>query len=119
MQFLFASDRGSPRLADRYDVLSPAVLTFLGQLADRAAEAGKPLALCGEMAGRPLEAMALVGLGFRILSMAPPSIGPVKAMLRKLRVEPLAALVRALSQSSEHSVRETLRTYARDQEVPI
>lgn len=119
MQFLFASDRGSPRMADRYDVLSPPVLTFLGQLADAAAAAGKPLALCGEMAGRPIEAMALLGLGFRVLSMAPPSVGPVKAMLRKLKIEPLAALVRALSRSSEHSVRETLRTYARDQEVPI
>ncbi|MCC6471224.1 MAG: phosphoenolpyruvate--protein phosphotransferase [Alphaproteobacteria bacterium] len=119
MQFLFAADRGSPRLADRYDVLSPPVLSLLGSLVKQAEAAGKPLALCGEMASRPIEAMALIGLGFRILSMAPSSVGPVKAMVRKLDTRPLADLVRDLCRRSEHSVRETLRTFARDHEVPI
>lgn len=119
IQFLFAADRGSPRMADRYDALSPPFLAFLAQLAKQANAAGKPLALCGEMAGRPLEAMALVGLGFRILSMAPSAVGPVKAMLLKLDVGRLGDLVRALSMSREHSVRETLRTFARDHQVPL
>src|SRR3546814_3693642 len=60
VQFLFAADRGNPRLARRYDVLSPAVLTFIHQIARQAAEHGVPLTACGEMAGHPLEAMALV-----------------------------------------------------------
>jgi phosphotransferase system enzyme I (PtsP) len=119
MQFLFAADRGSPRMAERYDVLSPPVLSFLHRLVQEAAAAGKPLALCGEMAGRPLEAMALIGLGFRMLSMAPSAVGPVKAMVRKLRVGPLADFVHGLCRRSEHSVRETIRTFARDHEVPV
>lgn len=119
MQFLFAADRGSPRMADRYDVLSPPVLSVLKRLVDEAEAAGKPLALCGEMAGRPLEAMALIGLGFRALSMAPNAVGPVKAMLRTLRVRPLADFVRDLCRRSDHSVRETLRTFARDHDIPV
>ncbi len=119
MQFLFAADRGSPRMADRYDVLSPPVLAFLRGVVQEAAATGKPLALCGEMAGRPLEAMVLIGLGFRILSMAPSAVGPVKAMLRKLRVAPLADFVHGLCRRSEHSVRESVRTFARDHEVPV
>ena len=78
-QFLFASDRGSPRLADRYDTLSPAMLGML-RAADpaNARPAGVPISLCGEMAGHPLDAMALLAIGFRTLSMAAPSIGPVQ-----------------------------------------
>ncbi len=119
IQFLFAADRGSPRMAERYDVLSPPVLTFLGQLAESAAGAGKPLALCGEMAGNPLEAMALIGLGFRILSMAPPSVGPVKAMVRSLDTGRLGEFVRGLRQLPSHSVREAMRTFARDYNVLV
>ena len=49
-----------------------------------------PLTLCGEMAGKPLEAMALIGLGFRSISMAPASVGPVKAMILSLDAGDLA-----------------------------
>jgi phosphotransferase system enzyme I (PtsP) len=63
--------------------------------------------------------MVLVGLGFRVLSMAPSAVGPVKAMVRKLRVGPLADFVHGLCRGSEHSVRETIRTFARDHEVPV
>ena len=62
-QFLFACDRGNPALIDRYDVLSPAALSFLHELVQRCRAAGVRLAVCGEMASRPLEAMALIGLG--------------------------------------------------------
>jgi phosphotransferase system enzyme I (PtsP) len=119
IQFLFAADRGNPRMAERYDALSPPVLAFLGQLAEQAAQAGKPLALCGEMAGQPLEAMALIGLGFRTLSMAPPAVGPVKAMVRGLDVGRLGEFVRGLSRLPAHSVREAMRTFARDHGVPV
>jgi len=60
-QFLFAIDRGNPRISERYDVLSPAMLNFLRRLAKETAKGGVQLSVCGEMAGRPLEAMALLG----------------------------------------------------------
>ena len=69
MQFLFACDRGNPELIDRYDVLSPPVLCFLRELVERCRRAGVSLSICGEMASRPLEAMVLLGLGVRKLSV--------------------------------------------------
>ena len=62
-QFLFAADRSDPRLAQRYDWLSPAILRFLKRVIDAARAADVTVRICGEMAGRPLEAMALIGLG--------------------------------------------------------
>jgi phosphotransferase system enzyme I (PtsP) len=90
-QFLFACDRGNPALSDRYDALAPAALGFLRDLARRCREAGVRLSVCGEMASRPLEAMALVGLGVRQLSVSPSEVGPVKAMVRSLEAAPWAA----------------------------
>ncbi|MBT3553571.1 MAG: phosphoenolpyruvate--protein phosphotransferase [Rhodospirillaceae bacterium] len=118
-QFLFASDRGNPLLADRYDPLSPPALTLLGDLVRQCDDAGIPISLCGEIAGRPLDAMALVGLGFRNLSMAPSSIGPVKAMVRSLSVSDLKRYLDTLLQSHEHSLREKLREFAVDHGVII
>ena len=83
-QFLFACDRGNPALVDRYDVLSPAALSFLHDMVERCRAAGVRLAVCGEMASRPLEAMALIGLGMHHLSLTPSEVGPVKAMLRSI-----------------------------------
>src|SRR3546814_9215275 len=90
MQYLFAADRGNPKLARRYDPLSPPMLNILKSLVVQCDSAGVPISLCGEMAGRPLEAMALVGLGFRSLSMTPAALGPVKTMVRRLEVRSLA-----------------------------
>ena len=90
MQFLFATDRGNPKLSDRYDTLSPAALTMLKGIAVQCLRTDTPVTVCGEMAGQPLEAMALIGLGFRRLSMASPGIGPVKEMARSLNVANLS-----------------------------
>ncbi len=84
MQYLFAADRGNKRVADRFDALSPAFLRALRRVADIGERGLAPVALCGEIGGRPLEAMALIGLGFRNLSMSAASIGPVKAMVLSL-----------------------------------
>ena len=70
-QFLFAADRAHPRLAERYDWLSPAILRFLRRVLDQASGADVPVRICGEMGGRPLEAMALIGLGIERLSITP------------------------------------------------
>ena len=113
-QFLFASDRGNPRVSDRYDVLSPGLLSLLRSLVVSAGEAGVPLSLCGEMAGQPIEAMTLIGLGFRRISMPPPRIGAVKAMLRSLDAAALALYIDTLLDLPDHSVRRRLKAYARD-----
>jgi phosphotransferase system enzyme I (PtsP) len=116
---MFASDRGNPRLADRYDVLSPPVLAFLSSVIAQASRAGVPVSLCGEMAGHPLEAMALVGLGMRTISMPPSAIGPVKTMTRSLELAPLQRYLRSLLDVPDHSVREKLRMFANDHSVVI
>ena len=112
MQFFFASDRGNPRLADRYDYLSPSVFSLLKHISKSCDLFETPLTLCGEMAGRPLEAMALVGLGFRSLSMTPAAIGPVKVMIRSLDQSALAAFLASLTDRPDHSVRADLRAFA-------
>ena len=119
MQFFFASDRGNPRLGGRYDLLSPPMLNFLKGIVDASRARGVPVTLCGEMAGRPLEAMALIGLGFRSLSMAPASIGPVKQMLLALNTGKLASSMSDLYDRSEHSLREQLKQLAINERVPV
>jgi len=118
-QFLFASDRGNPRLGERYDVLAPAFLRLLADLARQCDEARVPVGLCGEMAGRPLEAMALIGIGFRSLSMAPRSVGAVRLMLRSLDVAALRSFVSSLLERQRDSLREPLRAFARDHGVAL
>jgi phosphotransferase system, enzyme I, PtsP len=88
-QFLFAADRANPKLAERYDWLSPAILRFLRRIADACNVANMPVTVCGEMGGRCLEAMALLGLGIERLSITPAAVGPVKAMVRSLDLEKL------------------------------
>jgi phosphotransferase system enzyme I (PtsP) len=116
-QFLFASDRGNPRLAHRYDMLAPAMLKILAGIAESAEAAGVSAAVCGEMAGAPLEAMALAALGFRSLSMAPQAIGPVRAMARSLDLGAAASFLRRLLDAPEPSLRGRLQSYARDHGV--
>ncbi|MCB1476388.1 MAG: phosphoenolpyruvate--protein phosphotransferase, partial [Rhodobiaceae bacterium] len=83
-QFLFAVDRGNSRVATRFDTLHPAVLRALRRVVARADVADIPVTLCGELASSPLAAMALLGIGFRSISMSPAAVGPVKAMVRSL-----------------------------------
>lgn len=86
LQFMFAADRGNERVRRRYSALHPAFLRYLRRVTERAADHDVRLSFCGEAAGRPLEALALTGIGFRSLSMRPVSIGPVKAMLRSVKL---------------------------------
>lgn len=118
-QFLFASDRGNPRLAERYDVLSPPMLACLRAIVDACDHADVPITLCGEMAAHPLEAMALLGLGFRRLSMPSTAIPAVKAMVRSVSLGELTRYVERLASLSDHSVRDHLRAFARDHGVAI
>ena len=112
MQYLFAADRGNPRVSDRYDPLSPPVLRALEMVQRACAEYGTPVSVCGEMAGRPLEAFALVALGFERLSMPPVGIGPVKEMVLSTDREAARRGVTALLKSSAGSVRNEIETLA-------
>jgi phosphotransferase system enzyme I (PtsP) len=119
VQFLFACDRGNPRLADRYDVLSPPMLALLREMIGHTEAAATPLSMCGEMAASPIEAMALVALGFRTLSMAPTAIGPVKSMIRSLDVGSLKEYLEDIGRRPDHSLRHKLEDYARDRGIQL
>ncbi|HSK40945.1 MAG TPA: phosphoenolpyruvate--protein phosphotransferase, partial [Arenibaculum sp.] len=118
-QYLFAADRGNPLIANRYDSLAPAMMAVLRHLVEQCDAAGVPVSVCGEMAGRPLEAMTLIGLGFRSLSMSPPAVGAVKTMIRSLELENLRQYLAEQSDSAGHSLREKLRSFAKDHGVMI
>jgi len=121
VQYLTAADRDNRRVANRFDALSAPVLRALAHVADNAARAGKPVTLCGEMGGRPLEAMALVGLGYRAMSMSPASIGPVKAAIMGMHAGELRAFMSELLARTDAaaSLREPLRAYASAKGVPL
>jgi phosphotransferase system enzyme I (PtsP) len=109
-----AVDRGNPKMSNRFDPLSRPFLRALRRIVEKSAEYNKPLTLCGELAGKPLSAMALIGIGFRSLSMAPSSIGPVKAMVRDLEAGKLSkVLLAALAEPiGGQTIRELLTDFA-------
>jgi phosphotransferase system enzyme I (PtsP) len=119
LQYLYAADRNNTRVAGRYDPLSVAALRALGAIAEAANRHDKPLSLCGEMAGRPLEAMALIGLGYRSISMAPVSVGPVKSMVLTLDAAALQRWMAGVLKSGEGSLRAQLKRFAEEQGVEI
>jgi len=119
VQFLFACDRGNPRLADRYDPLSMPMLALLREVIERTRDAGVPLSMCGEMAGNPIEAMTLIGLGFRTLSMAATAIGPVKTMIRSLDATAVAGYLDEIGSRPDHSLRPKLEAYALDHNIAL
>ncbi len=119
VQFLFACDRGNPRLADRYDPLSMPMLALLREVIERTRDAGVPLSMCGEMAGNPIEAMTLIGLGFRTLSMAAAAIGPVKTMIRSLDATAVAGYLDEIGGRPDHTLRPKLEAYALDHNVAL
>jgi len=114
MQYLFAVDRDNRRVANRYDPLSVGFLRALRSVAEAGARTGTPVTLCGEIGGRPLEAMALTAIGYRHLSMSATSIGPVKAMILTLNVKETARSVEAMLAEgrADVSLREPLRELA-------
>jgi len=120
-QFIMATDRGNSQLADRFDPLSVPFLRVLKTIADAGKRMNKPVTLCGELAGKPISAMALIGIGYRSISMSPASIGPVKAMLTEL---PLGALTTFFDEnlagdSAQLPMRALLQAFADDHGVPL
>ncbi len=107
-QFLLAADRAHPKLAERYDWLSPAVLRFLRRVARAVDGSGVDLTVCGEMGGRPLEAMALIGLGYRRLSITPAAVAALKAAIRSVDLARLTAEVDRLVDRGDPDIRAAL-----------
>jgi phosphotransferase system enzyme I (PtsP) len=118
-QFLFAADRANPKLAERYDWLSPSILRFLRRIVREAGAAGVPVGVCGEMGGRALEAMALIGIGLDRFSITPVAVGPIKAMIRSLDRQALIPEMEALLAHPPESLRQSLAGWAEGNGVEV
>jgi phosphotransferase system, enzyme I, PtsP len=121
MQFLFAVDRENRMVADRFDPLSAPSLRALKLVVETAQARGCPVTVCGEIGGRPLEALALAALGFRSLSMSPTSLGPVKAMLLALDIGQARKLlvVELERRGGDESLRPQLAAFAKSHAIPV
>lgn len=118
-QFFFACDRGNSRLNGRYDVLSAPFLNMMKKIIKEAKEANVLCSVCGEMASNPLDAMALIGLGYRNLSVSSASYGKVKAMIRSLSAEGIEDYLNNILSSSRKTLRPQLKAYAFDHGIEI
>jgi phosphotransferase system enzyme I (PtsP) len=120
-QFVMAVDRGNTQLSDRFDTLSTPFLRVLKQIADAGVRNHTPVTLCGELAGKPISAMALIGLGYRSISMSPASIGPVKAMLTELPLDELQAFFddNLMAPAQGLPMRALLQAFADDRSIPL
>ncbi len=108
MQFFYAADRDNSRVSGRYDLLSVPALRLMRQIVEAADRAEIPLNICGEAAGRSLEAMTFAALGYRRFSMQAARIGPVKRLIRSMDLAVLAPEVNALVDSGKYEIRQEL-----------
>ena len=109
-QYLLAVDRNNARVAGLYDALHPAVLALLAAIARDCQAAGRPVHVCGELAGDPVGAVVLMGLGFAGLSMNATSIPRVKAAVRAVRLSEAQAWAReALGAAHGSAIRRMLK----------
>jgi phosphotransferase system enzyme I (PtsP) len=116
-QFLFAADRANPKLAERYDWLSPAILRFLDRVLRACVGHQIDVGVCGEMGGRRLEALALLGIGVRRLSITPAAVGPIKELVRKVDTEEIGAAMREWLSSPPPDLRKALRDWAEERGI--
>ncbi|MDF1729885.1 MAG: phosphoenolpyruvate--protein phosphotransferase [Minwuia sp.] len=112
MQFMYAADRGNPRVATRYDTLSPGFISSLRRISEQCQQHHVEFSICGEMASQPLEAMVLVALGFRKLSMRPNAIGAVKEMILSLDTNALRQEMSRMGERNEGSLRPMFEAFA-------
>lgn len=121
MQFFFAADRDNSRVSDRYDPLHPAALSMLKFIAAGCKMNDTPVSVCGEMAGRPLEAACLVALGYETLSMPVTGIGPVKSALLALDAEKLRAEIEPHLNVNTRlsSLRDIVKKFCEREGIPV
>ena len=118
-QYMFAADRTNPLVSDRYDPLSPPALRALAEIQRKCADTGTPVSVCGELAGRPLEAFALLTLGFTRLSAPAEGVGPVKRMVLSADLGAARRSMTSLLGSSSASIRGELESLARKLNVTV
>ncbi|WP_417232551.1 phosphoenolpyruvate--protein phosphotransferase [Brevundimonas sp.] len=118
-QYMFAADRTNPLVSDRYDPMSPPALRALAEIQKKCADTGTPVSVCGELAGRPLEAFALIALGFTRLSAPAGGVGPVKRMILSTDLAAARRGMASLLGSSAGSIRTELESLARKLNVSI
>ena len=118
-QFLFAADRAHPKLAQRYDWLSPSILRFIRRVVTSLEGQDVDLAVCGEMGGRRLEALALLGLGINRLSITPAAVGPIKAMVRSIDLSAVRAKMTALLAAPPTDMRQALLDWADEEAIEL
>ena len=116
-QFLFAADRANPKLAERYDWLSPSILRFLRRVMQNSIGSGVEIGVCGEMGGRRLEALALMGIGYRRLSITPAAVGPIKELVRKVDLAELTAAMTGWLAEPGRNLRAELSAWADAREI--
>jgi phosphotransferase system enzyme I (PtsP) len=108
-QYLLAVDRNNARVADLYHAFHPAILQALKSVADAAIAEGTPVTICGELAGDPLAAVLLLGMGFDGLSMNATSLPKVKQAVRSIKMgDAVKVLEEVLTMDSASQVRERL-----------
>jgi phosphotransferase system enzyme I (PtsP) len=106
-QYLLAVDRNNTRVANLYQSLHPSVLQAIKQVVDEAHRLGKPVSVCGEMAGDPAAVLALLGLGVDSLSMSVSSLPRVKWVIRSFSQEEARGLVaQALEMEDPRAIRD-------------
>ena len=116
-QFLFAADRANPKLAERYVWLSLSILRFLSRVVRANAGHNVRLAVCGEMGGRRLEALALLGLGIERLSITPVAVGSIKEMVRKVDLPELRRAMSGWLSNPPPDIRAALRHWATERGI--
>ena len=118
-QFLFAADRANPMLAERYDWVSPAILRFLRRVVQSCMGYPVDLGVCGEMGGRRLEALALLGIGIRRLSITPAAVGPIKELVRKVDTRDIGEAMRGWLANPPQDLRAELQAWAQAREIEV
>jgi phosphotransferase system enzyme I (PtsP) len=118
-QFLFAADRSDPRLAQRYDWLSPSIMRFLRRVTTGMLGHQVKLGVCGEMGGRRLEALALLGIGIRRLSITPAAVGPIKELVRKVDLGEISTAMTAWLAHPPQDLRAELTRWAAEREIDV
>jgi phosphotransferase system enzyme I (PtsP) len=118
-QFLFAADRANPKLAERYDWLSPSILRFLRRVLTSLEGHNIDVAVCGEMGGRQLEALALIGLGIRRLSITPAAVGPIKELVCKIDTAEIGAAMAGWLANPPADMRKVLGEWAESRGIAL
>lgn len=117
-QFFFAADRENELVRSRYDTLNLSYLNFLEGIVTRAKSFNTPINFCGEDAGKPLEAIALIAIGITSLSMRAVSIGPIKSLIRSISVKEAKSIITHARANGKSSIRDDITDWLQKLNAP-